>query len=45
MEMTTYVISSKSDGGLALDNYLEQDFVSRIEGEFSMCGTLSDFRT
>lgn len=40
MEITTFVISSKSDDGLALDNYLEQDFVSRIEGEFSMWGTL-----
>lgn len=40
MEMTTYVISSRSDGGLALDNYLEQDFVSRMEGENSMWGAL-----
>lgn len=40
MEMITYVISSRNDGCLALDNYLEQDFVSRIEGEFSMWGTL-----
>ncbi len=38
--MTTYVISSRSDGGLALDNYLEQDFVSRMEGENSMWGAL-----
>lgn len=38
--MTTYVTFSKSDGGLALDNYLEQDFVSKIEGEFSMWGIL-----
>ena len=40
MEITTFVIFSKSDDGLALDNYLEQDFVSRIEGEFSMWGTI-----
>ena len=29
MEMTTYVISSKSDGSLALDMYLEQDHFNR----------------
>lgn len=40
MEMITYVRSSRSNSRLALDNYLEQDFVSRIEGEFSMWGTL-----
>ena len=40
MEMITYVTSSRSNSRLALDNYLEQDFVSRIEGEFSMWGTL-----
>ena len=38
--MITYVRSSRSNSRLALDNYLEQDFVSRIEGEFSMWGTL-----
>ena len=38
--MTTYVISSRNDGCLALDNYPEQDFVSGIEGENSMWGTL-----
>lgn len=38
--MITYVTSSRSNSRLALDNYLEQDFVSRIEGEFSMWGTL-----
>ena len=37
MEMTTYVISSRNDGCLALDNYPEQDFVSGIEGEI-VCG-------
>ena len=40
MEMITYVTSSRSNSRLALDNYLEQDFVSRIEGEFSMWGIL-----
>ena len=38
--MITHVTSSRSNSRFALDNYLEQDFVSRIEGEFSMWGTL-----
>ncbi len=38
--MTIYVIFSKSNSGLALDIYLEQDHFSRIEGESSMWGTL-----
>ena len=33
--MTTYVMSSRSNSGLALDMYLEQDHCSRLEGEIS----------
>ena len=40
MEMTTYVIFSKSNSGLALDMYLEQGHFSRLEGEISMWGTI-----
>lgn len=40
MEITTFVISSKSDDGLALDMYLGQDYFSRLEGEISMWGTI-----
>ena len=38
--MTTYVMSSRSNSGLALDRYLEQDHFSRLEGEISMWGTI-----
>lgn len=38
--MTTYVMSSKSNSGLALDMYLEQGHFSRLEGEISMWGTI-----
>ena len=37
--MITYLISSKSNSRLALDMYLKQDYISRIEGESSMWGT------
>ena len=40
MEMTTYVMSSRSNSCLALDTYLEQDHFSRVEGEISMWGTI-----
>ena len=40
MEMTTYVMSSRSNSGLALDTYLGQDHFSRLEGEISMWGTI-----
>ena len=40
MEMTTYVIFSRNNSCLALDMYLEQDHLCRIEGEISMWGTI-----
>ena len=40
MEMTTYIMSSRSNSGLALDLYLEQDHFSRLEGEITMWGTI-----
>lgn len=40
MEMTIYVMSSKSNSSLALDMYLGQDHFSRLEGEISMWGTI-----
>ena len=38
--MTTYIMSSRSNSGLALDMYLEQDHCSRLEGEITMWGTI-----
>ena len=38
--MTTYVIFSRNNSCLALDMYLEQDHLCRIEGEISMWGTI-----
>lgn len=38
--MTAYVMSSRSNSGLALDMYLGQDQFSRLEGEISMWGTI-----